>query len=249
MIRIISRLDVKPPYVVKPIKFEGLRKIGLSVDLTKKYYYEGADEILYIDVVSSLYRRNPIFNQIPICSEDILIPFVYGGGISNVDQIQEIMKLGADKIVLNTHAILNPDLIKQASDILGSQSVVVHIEAKRNGNIWECYSDGGRIPSGKDAVSWSKEVEKLGAGEVMVSSVDTDGTKKGFDLELLREIRKQIKIPLIAASGAGSKEDILKVILEAKPNAVAISTILHYGTETINEIKKFLAQNGIEVSL
>lgn len=249
MIRIIARLDVKPPYVVKPIKFEGLRKIGSPKNLANKYFLEGSDEILYIDIVSSLYRRNPIYQDITESSEGIFIPFVYGGGISEISQIRDIIKLGADKIVLNTHALINPNLIKQASDILGSQSVVIHIEAKKNNNYWECYSDCGRIPSGRNVVDWAREVEKLGAGEIIISSVDNDGTKKGFDIALIKEIRKNVNIPIIASSGAGSKEDILKVIVEARPNAVAIGSILHYDITSIKEIKEYLLQNGVEVYL
>lgn len=249
MVRIIARLDVKPPYVVKPIQFEGLRKIGDPKELSQKYYNQGADEILYIDIVSSLYQREILYSNIFDASQDIFVPYAAGGGVRTVNDFVEMLHHGVDKVVINTNAILNPNVIKEAVEICGSQAVVVHIEAKKWDDHWECYTDCGRIPTSVDVFEWAKAVEMLGAGEIIVSSVDNDGTKKGFDIDLIKKMSKLVNIPLIAASGAGSLEDIKKVIIEGKPDAVAIASLLHYNSYSISEIKNYLSSEGIEVML
>jgi cyclase len=249
MVRIISRLDVKPPYVVKPIQFEGLRKIGLPNTLAQKYYLDGSDEIMYIDIVSSLYNRTLLIDEIKKCSENIYVPFAAGGGVKTLDDVILLLRNGVDKVIINTQALKNPEIIKQANSICGSQSITIHIEAKFINNHYECYSDCGRIPSGKDVIAWAKQVESLGAGEIMISSIDHDGMKKGFDINLIKMVTSQVNIPVIAASGAGSKEDILDVIIQAKPDAIALGSILHYNLSSIKEIKQFLSANGIKVKL
>jgi imidazole glycerol-phosphate synthase subunit HisF len=250
MVRIIARLDVKPPWVVKPVHFEGLRKIGTPEELALKYYEQGADELFYIDIVASLYQREILTDYIKATSERIFIPFAVGGGVRSVEDFSKLFHIGVDKVLINTHALQKePMLIDRAARIFGSQAVVVHIEAKKWGDQWECYSDCGRIRSGKDVIQWTKEVESMGAGEVLLSSVDMDGRKRGFDIELVRKVVDAVKMPVVAASGAGKLEDIKKVILEAAPEAVAIGSLLHYNTTTIGEIKEYLKDNGIRVSL
>lgn len=249
MIRIIARLDVKPPFVVKPVHFEGLRKIGNPTELATKYYEQGADEILYIDIVSSLYKRNVIIEDISKASTNVFIPFAAGGGVTDVDDCLNLIRKGVDKVILNTNAIKNPLLIENIAKICGSQAVLIHIEAKKWGDNWECYTDGGRNRSGLDCVKWAKEAENMGAGEIMISSVDCDGRRRGYDIELIKEISLNAKVPVIAGSGAGSLEDIKNVVLEAKPDAIAVASILHYNEFTIGDIKQYLAGYGVEVAL
>ena len=181
--RLIAKLDVKPPYVVKPIHFEGLRKLGLPADLARKYYEEGADEIIYLDIVASLYRREVLCTEVQQAADGIFIPFAVGGGVRSLEDFSLLFRHGADKVILNTHALQeNPSLIDQAAKIFGSQSVVVSIEAKQIERDWFCFSDCGRNASGKRVFDWLKEIEARGAGEVVMQSVDQDGTQYGFDI-------------------------------------------------------------------
>ena len=248
MVRIISRLDVKGQFLVKPIQFEGLRKLGKTKDFALSYYKQGADEIFYNDITASLFN-NPIdFSTINDVSNGILVPFSVGGGVRNVEDFIRLLQQGVDKVVINTHALANPSLITQASSICGSQSVVVHIEAKKVGSNYECYSDCGRIPSGKDVFKWAIEAEKLGAGEIIISSIDQDGMRSGFDINLIKTLTNITSIPIIASSGAGSLLDILNLIKIAKPDGVAIASLIHYKISTINEIKKYLYNNGVDIN-
>lgn len=247
--RIIAKLDVKPPHVVKPVHFEGLRKIGLPVDLAKKYYEQGADEVMYIDIVASLYQREILFDEIEKTANELFIPFGVGGGVKTIENFSKLFHSGADKVAINTYAVQeNPDLINQAAEIFGNQAVVVNIEAKKWDTHYECYSDCGRIQSGKDVVEWAKEVEARGAGEIFLQCVDTDGRQRGFDIELAKQIVESVNIPVVVASGAGSLEDIKKLIEYAKPSGVAIASLLHYDKYTVKDIKEYLRSNGIEVS-
>jgi cyclase len=247
--RIIVKLDVKPPYVVKPVHFEGLRKMGTPIDLAKKYYEQGADEIMYIDIVSSLYQRDIIFEEIEKTASEIFIPFGVGGAVRSVDDFSKLFHLGADKVAVNTYAVQeDSSLINRAAEIFGNQAVVVNIEAKKWENNWECYTDCGRIRSGIDVLAWAKEVEKRGAGEILLQSVDKDGRNIGFDLELCKKVVDLVSIPVVVASGAGRLEDIKEVIEYAKPSGVAIASLLHYDKTTIGEIKEYLRNNDIEVS-
>ncbi len=247
--RVIAKLDVKPPYVVKPVHFEGLRKIGLSVDLVKKYYEQGVDEVIYIDIVASLYQREILFDEIERAANELFIPFCVGGGVKTIEDFSKLFHSGADKVVINTYAVQeNPEIINQAAEIFGNQAVVVNIEAKKWDTHYECYTDCGRIQSGKDVVEWVKEVELRGAGEIFLQCVDTDGRQRGFDIELAKKVVESVNIPVVVASGAGSLEDIKKLIEYAKPSGVAISSILHYDNYTIKDIKEYLRSNEIEVS-
>lgn len=248
-LRIIAKLDVKPPYVVKPVHFEGLRRVGTPKELAEKYYKQGADEVIYVDIVSSLYQREILYPLINETASGIFIPLGCGGGVKSIDDFSKLFHAGADKVIVNTEVLQNnPHLITEAAETFGSQSVVVNIEAKSWGSWWECYSDCGRMRSGKDVIEWVKEVEQLGAGEIMIQSVDTDGRKKGFDVELISQSVNLVNIPVIAASGAGTLDDILEVARTAKPDAIAIASLLHYDEVSIEDIKNHLRLNDIEVS-
>ena len=244
--RVIAKLDVKPPYVVKPIHFEGLRKIGTPAELSGRYYQQGADEILYIDIVASLYRREVLFDQIEAVSQQLFVPLGVGGGVRSIDDISRLFHCGADKVTLNTHVLQhNPELIDQAARTFGSQAVVLALEAKRWNGWWECYSDCGRERSGKDVIAWVQEAERRGAGEVLVQSVDCDGRRQGFDIPLLHAVKQAVAIPMIAASGAGSVGDVVTMARQVRPDAVAIASLLHYELATIVEIKAALAEEGL----
>jgi len=246
--RIIAKLDVKPPHVVKPVHFEGLRKMGDPSEMAKKYYDQGADELFYIDIVSSLYQREILFNEIEKVANKLFIPFAAGGGVKSIDDFSKMFHMGADKIVINTYAIQeNPNIIDQAAKIFGSQAVVVNIEAKRWKNYWECYTDCGRIQSQKSVSDWVSEVEQRGAGEILLQSVDMDGRRRGFDIELASKIVDLVNIPVVVSSGAGSLEDIKTLIEVASPSGVVIASLLHYEQATILEIKEYL-NNDMAVS-
>lgn len=248
-VRIIAKLDVKPPYVVKPVHFEGLRKVGKPQELVKKYYEDGADEVIYIDIVASLYQREILFEQIEESARELLVPFGVGGGVRTVQDFSHLIHSGADKVALNTHIVQeNPDLINEAAQIFGNQAVVVNIEAKKWDSWYECYTDCGRIRSNKDVFEWVKEVEQRGAGEIFLQSVDRDGRQRGFDLELAKRVVRSVNIPVIVASGAGSLEDIKELIEYAKPSGVAIASLLHYDNYSITQIKEYLAKHHIEVT-
>jgi cyclase len=250
MFRIIAKLDVKPPHVVKPVHFEGLRRMGSPNDLSKKYYDQGVDEIIYIDIVASLYRREILYQHLSQAIQGIFVPLAVGGGITSVKDCSKLFQSCADKVVINTHALqVDPSLISKAAELYGSQSVVVNIEAKRTSVDWVCYSDCGRIPSGKSVLEWVDEIQERGAGEIVLQSVDKDGRRKGFDSDLIKKVVMSSSIPVIAASGAGSKEHILEMYSSAGPAGVAISSLLHYDIETVGSIKTFLRKNGVRVSL
>ena len=239
--RIIAKLDVKPPYVVKPVHFEGLRKIGSPLYLAEKYYNQGADEIIYLDIVASLYQRKIIFDDIKNTSSEVFIPFAVGGGVRSIDDFSKLFHSGADKVAVNTFALQNnPNIINEAASRFGSQAVIVNIEAKKWDSYWECYSDCGRIRSFKDVINWSKQVEDRGAGEILLQSVDRDGRNTGFDLELIAQVVEAVNIPVIASSGARSPEDIKLLNDYCSPSGIAIASLLHYDKYSVAEIKQYL---------
>ena len=247
--RIISRIDIKNEFVIKGINLEGLRKIGFPVELARKYYKQGADEVIYIDIVASLYQRKILLDEIAKTANELFIPFGVGGGVKSLEDFSNLFKNGADKVAINTYAVQeNPEIINQAAQIFGNQAVIVNVEAKKWKNYYECYTDCGRIQSGKNVIDWVKEVEIRGAGEIFLQSVDRDGKQKGFDMHLAKKIIESVKIPVVVCSGAGSLENIKDLIEYAKPSGVAISSILHYEKFSIKNVKDYLRKNNIEVS-
>ena len=247
--RIIAKLDVKPPYVVKPVHFEGLRKVGEPENLAKKYFDQGADELFYIDIVSSLYHRKILPDSIIKTANELFIPFAVGGGVKDIDDFSKLLHMGADKVVINTFAVQqDPNIINQAAEVFGNQAVVINIEAKRWSHSWECFTDCGRIQSGKDVLEWAQEAEQRGAGEILLQSVDYDGRQRGFDIDLASRVVDSVGIPLVVSSGAGSLEDITELIKEVNPSGIAIASLLHYDQLTIQDIKSHLRKKGVEVS-
>jgi len=228
-IRIIPRLDIKGPNLVKGIHFEGLRVLGKPEQFARYYYEQGADELMYMDVVASLYGRNSLLDIVERTSREIFIPLTVGGGLRSVDDIRAVLRAGADKVSINTAAIQRPQLIREASQCFGSSTIVVSIEAIRKPDgSYEAYVDYGRQRTGIDAVSWALQAVELGAGELIVTSINREGTGRGFDLELTRMIATAVPVPVIAAGGAGQLDHIQAVIAEGKANAVAIASLLHY---------------------
>ncbi|MFT5813710.1 MAG: cyclase [Psychroserpens sp.] len=247
-IRIIARIDVKNEFVIKGIHLEGLRKVGNPNEMSLKYYESGIDEIVFMDAVAAYYDRNSLSEIIEAACKDVFIPITVGGGIRSVKDIHNALNSGADKVAINTQAINFPDFISEAASIFGSQCIVVSIEAKYVGNDkWEAFVDNGREPTGLDVVKWAVSAEKLGAGEIMLTSIDGEGTKKGFDEALYSQVVKAVSVPVIASGGAGKIEHISSVIKNTSVDAVAIASILHYGLSTVPEIKQELLHNSIEI--
>ena len=228
-VRFIPRLDIKGPKLVKGIHLEGLRVLG-KPELFSEYYYEqGADELVYIDAVASLYGRNSLLNMIQKISKKIFIPLTVGGGIRSIEDIQSVLKSGADKVAINTAAIHNPHLIKEASNKFGASTIVVSIAAKKQiTGTYEAYTDNGREKTGVDVFEWAKKVDQLGAGEILLTSIDMEGTGQGYDVELTKKIATSVSIPVIACGGAGNATHILDVIKDGKADAVSVASMLHY---------------------
>lgn len=244
--RLIARLDVKNEFVIKGIHLEGLRKIGDPNELAKKYYDQGIDEIVFMDGVASLYGRNNLFHIIEKACKEVFIPITIGGGIRSVDDIGKALKAGADKIALNTQAVKHPEIVREASRIFGSQCIVGSIEAKHKGNgKWEAYMDNGREPSNLDVVEWCKKLEDLGAGELLITSIDQEGTKKGFDTELIQRISDLVSIPVIASGGGGKIEHLSDLSTQTNVSGIAIASMIHYNLFTVPEIKQQLNTHQI----
>ncbi len=248
--RIIPCLDVNMGRVVKGISFINLRDAGDPVELAEFYDGEGADEVVFLDITASHERRRTVIELASRTAEKVFIPYTIGGGINSIEDIREILRKGADKISINTSAVKNPDLIKESSKIFGSQCIVVAIDAKfRSGRFWEVYIHGGRTPTGIDAVTWAKKAEKLGAGEILLTSMDKDGTRDGYDIELTKAVVEAVNIPVIASGGAGKLEHLRDVFILAKADAALVASIFHYGQYTVREAKEYLRAQGIEVRL
>ncbi len=246
-IRLIARLDIKAPNLVKGIQLEGLRKLGDPNIFAKKYYQDGIDEIYFEDIVASLYERNSLVEIIKRTTENVFVPITVGGGLRNIDDISSALRSGADKVSINTAAIKNPEIIKKAAKRFGSQSIVLSIQAKKNSNGWEAYFDNGREHSGIDAVDWASRGEELGAGELLVTSVDREGMAKGFDHELIKEISSNVSIPVIASGGMGKLDHLSDVIKLGGADAVAMAHVLHYEILTLNEIRDYAFKEGIPI--
>lgn len=244
-IRIIPKLEIKGPNLVKGIHLEGLRVLGKPEDFAKYYYENGADELLYMDVVASLYERNSLHEIIAKTAEEIFIPLTVGGGIRTVNDIKQVLRSGADKISLNTAAIKNPELIKEAAEIFGSSTVTVSIEAiKQQDGTYLAYTDNGREYTGVEVLSWAKKVANLGAGEIVLTSIDKEGTGEGFDIELTKMISQNVTIPVVACGGASNADDIFQVIAKGGADAVIISSIFHYDVIGKHQITKDFSEEG-----
>lgn len=243
--RIIARIDVKNEFVIKGIHLEGLRKVGDPNEMAIKYYLDGIDEIIFMDAVAAYYDRNSLSHIIENACNDVFVPITVGGGIRNIHDIQEALNSGADKVAINTKAVEHPEFLLEASKIYGSQCIVSSIDAKKIGDQkWEVYVDNGREPTGKDVVEWAMEVEKLGAGEIMLTSIDMEGTKKGFDLELNNAVSENVNIPVISSGGAGNNDHVLELFKKTNTDAVTIASLFHYDISSVKELKKDLAKNN-----
>ena len=246
-LRIIARLDVKAPNLVKGVQLEGLRKLGDPNRFASKYYEDGIDEIYYEDIVASLYGRNSLSQVIEEATKNVFVPITVGGGIRSVEDVEKVLKSGADKVAINTQAIKTPFLISDVSNRFGSQCMVLSVQAKRQLKGWEAYYDNGRERSGLDVLEWVEKGQDLGAGEIVLTSVDNEGTAKGFDLELISEVTERLDIPVIASGGAGDLEHVGTAVKDAKADAVALAHILHYEKFSVGEIRKYCVDQNIPV--
>lgn len=246
-IRIIPRLDIKGPNVVKGIHMEGLRVIGSPKDLAKKYYEAGADELVAMDIVASLYGRSPDFDLMRSIADELFIPLTMGGGIQSLHDIHNFLRAGADKVAINTAAIRTPGLLADAVREFGAQCIVLSVEAKRRGpGEWEAYTEGGREPSGKDVLAWVKEALAIGVGEILLTSIDHDGTKSGYELDLIRAVAASATVPVIAHGGARDAASLQEALL-AGADALAVASVLHYDEQGIPSLKDDLRQRGISI--
>lgn len=247
--RIIPCLDVNRGRVVKGVNFVNLRDAGDPVEIAAAYDKAGADEVVFLDITASSDARHTVVDMVRKVAEKVFIPFTVGGGIRTVDDFREILREGADKVSVNSAAIMNPDLVSEAADKFGSQCVVVAIDARRreDGSGWNIYKNGGRVDMGIDAVEWAMRVDRLGAGEILLTSMDCDGTKAGYDLELTRTIAENVSIPVIASGGAGTKEHFYEALTEGKADAALAASLFHYKELEIRDLKDYLAARGVSV--
>ena len=248
--RIIPCLDVKDGRVVKGVRFVNLRDAGDPVEVAKKYSEEGADEITFLDITASHEKRKTMIDVVERTASEVFVPLTVGGGLRTVEDVRELLLAGADKVTINTAAITDPDFVRRASDRFGSQCIVVAIDARRkDGGGWEVFTHGGRNPTGIDAVGWAAKMEDFGAGEILLTSMDRDGTEDGYDLELTRAISETVGIPVIASGGAGRLEHLVEAVEAGRADAVLCASIFHYGKYSINEAKEFLSEKGVLVRL
>ncbi len=249
--RIIPCLDVKDRRVVKGRSFVGLRDAGDPVELARFYYREGADELVFLDITATPEGRNTMVEVVERISEQVFMPLTVGGGLRRIDDMRRMLRAGADKVSINTAAVLNPNLIREGADKFGSQCIVVAIDAKRveeSGEPrWAVHIYSGQKPIKKDALEWARQVVGLGAGELLLTSIDADGHQAGYDIELTRTISEAVSVPVIASGGAGTLEDIYQVLVNGKADAILAASIFHYGTCSIREIKEYLASKGIPI--
>ncbi len=251
--RIIPCLDVKSGRVVKGINFVGLRDAGDPVEVARRYDEQGADELTFLDITASSDERDIILHVVEAVAEQVFIPLTVGGGIRSVDDVRRLLNAGADKVSMNTAAVQNPQLVADASGKVGAQCIVVAIDAKRRADsaepAWEVFTHGGRKGTGIDAVEWARQAQRLGAGEILLTSMDRDGTRNGFDLALTRAIAEAVDIPIIASGGVGTLEHLAEGVLQGHADAVLAASIFHYGEHTVREAKEYLRDRGIEVRL
>ena len=252
--RIIPCLDCDKGRVVKGVKFLKIRDAGDPVEVSKRYCDEGADEITFLDITASHEERRTTIETVSAIAGEVFIPLTVGGGIRNLDDIREMLNAGADKVAINTAALLNPELVKQAAERFGSQCIVVAVDAKQvsgkhEERKWEIFTHGGRKATGKDAIDWVKKMVASGAGEILLTSMDRDGTKKGFDLELKKQVSRAVTVPIIASGGVGNLEHLAEGILRGEADAVLAASIFHFGEFTIGQAKAHMAAQGIDVRL
>ena len=245
--RIIPCLDIKNGRTVKGVNFLGLRDAGDPVELARRYSAEGADELVFLDITATLEKRKTLVELVTRIAKEINIPFTVGGGIKTVDEIEELLKAGADKVSLNSSIVNDPDLINRASDAFGAQAIVAAVDARKTSDTWHVYIKGGTEDTGIDAITWVMEVEKRGAGEILLTSMDRDGTKKGFDLELLKKVNSSVQIPVIASGGAGTIQHCIDAVKKAQSDAVLAASIFHFREIEIRALKREMQKNGITV--
>ena len=247
--RIIPCLDVDKGRVVKGVKFQNLRDAGDPVEVAKGYEEQSADELVFLDITASAEERKIMIEVVQRVAETIFIPFTVGGGVSSLEDIRTLLSAGADKVSINTAAVKNPQLIYESAKRFGSQCIVVAIDAKRSERGWEVYIHGGRTPTGLDAVEWAKRVESLGAGEILLTSMDADGTKKGYDIELCRAVASAVSIPVIASGGAGTMEHFYEVFTKTNVDAALAASLFHFKEVSIPGLKAYLKNKGVHVRL
>jgi len=247
-IRLIPRLDIKGPNLIKGIHLEGLRVVGDPQEHARRYYEQGADELIYMDIVASLYGRNSLREIVSRTAQDVFIPLTVGGGVRSVADVRELLRAGADKVAINTAAVKRPELITEVSRTFGSQCMVLSIEAKRIGlGRWEVFTDNGRERTGLDVVAWARKAVSLGAGEILLTSVDQEGTRKGFDIELVKAVADACSIPVIASGGMGSVDHLVDVFQRGHADAVAMADVLHHRRLNLWEIREGAFRRGVPV--
>ncbi|MBI4484235.1 MAG: imidazole glycerol phosphate synthase subunit HisF [Acidobacteria bacterium] len=247
--RIIPCLDVREGRVVKGVHFENLADAGDPVGLARAYNEEGADELVFLDITASVEGRQTLLGTVRQVAEQLFIPLTIGGGIRSQEDVRALLLAGADKVSINTAAVRDPELISSSADWFGSQCVVLAIDAKRAGGSWEVYVESGRRATGLDAIEWARRGQDMGAGEILLTSMDRDGTQKGFDCQLTRAVSEAVSIPVIASGGAGSLEHFAEVLADGKADAVLAASTLHYGALSVKQIKTYLAERGFPVRL
>src|SRR5437879_1048735 len=247
--RVIPCLDVTAGRVVKGVNFVGLRDAGDPVEIAARYDEQGADEVCFLDITASSDERDILLHVIEAVAERVFIPLTVGGGVRKLEDVRRLLNAGADKVSINTAAVQNPELVREASGIVGNQCIVVAIDAKRNGRSWEVYTHGGRRATGIDAVDWAKRMQAAGAGEILLRSMDRDGTRDGFDLALTRAVSEAVGVPVIASGGAGNPEHLAQAVLEGKADAVLAASMFHFGEFTVQRAKAPMKERAIEVRL
>lgn len=245
MLRLIARLDIKNGVVIKGIHLEGQRRIGDPVEIAKAYYAQGVDEIMFMDSVASLYDRNSLFETVSEACRSVFVPITMGGGIRTIADVECALACGADKIAVNTALVRDPLLVERIASIYGSQCLVGSIEAKRTAIGWEAYISNGREPTGRDVIAWARELEQRGAGELLVTSVDQEGTQRGFDISLYQKLMEAISIPIIACGGAGNLRHLADLDNSSELQGIAIASILHYSKSSVREIKAVLPRTSV----